>query len=254
MKKRDALIIAAAIMSAGTLIAIGKRLAKKPKRTSAFERYDDTPLVPNGSEDAAIMSILEQSENGSVFASRYANWLLEKNGADAVADGIYLAAMRDWGVYTSNELLFESELYMALNHHTSEIIAKFGTIDTIFDLVVTHLVNAVSMYAEPYHYYQTIEEAVVWERTIPALRELLNEAVEKQNFGLYESAVTSYLITLTQFDMERYRQFKERIATLIKSEEVDWLTQDDRQLYNLLRTNSDRVEFIFNSIDTQYVK
>lgn len=242
--------ISAVALGVGTLALVGSRVLNPHRRCSCIRKGY------NGVEDKAIYKFLDESENYTVFAKRYANWLLNRKGAQAVADAMYITAVRDWGIFTPEEVLIESQYYFGLNYHSRTIVIKFGDLDSevedmgaILDMVLKHLCDAVTKYQCTYHYYDSIEDATAWERSIPQLRGILKDAVYKRDIDRFEGALTSYLLLLQKYDGKQYVIFRDRLEGLFTTEDVDYLDSEDLELYDMLNEHQNRIRKVLGAVE-----
>lgn len=252
MKKLGiALVACTSMVGVAALIGVGKALSARSSESAGLIHRNHLPDVPS-TEDKAIKYLIKTSDSAALFAERYSNWLIKKNGAESLADGIYLESLRRWGIYNSEDLLFESELYMALNNHRLSVIEAYGDIDIILNLIINNLYRIGSVYKEPYHCYDSITRAVVWERLLPTLKEMLSEARETQDFEVFESALQPYLATLGWYANDKYLSEVAEIKRILETEDVDNLTETEIQLYNLLNNNIERVKDILHNVENTY--
>lgn len=247
MKKSRILMVGASIVSVAALITVSRALTKIVN-TKKYVCRNKFPAAPRD-EDKAITYLVETSATASTFAERYANWLLQTNGMESMADGIYLKALRYWGIYTSEDLLFKSELYMALNNHRLEVINAYGSIDTILNLVIDKLYSAGINCKDVYHCYNNVESAVTWERIIPTLKEMISSAIEKQDIALYELALQPYLITLASYADDRYVQEISEILRIINTEDIDTMSESEIKLYDLISSDITKIKRILQTVE-----
>lgn len=247
MKKSKILMIGTSIAGVAALIT-ASRVLTKITNTKKYVHRNNFSTVPKD-EDKAITYLVETSATASTFAERYTNWLLQINGMESMADGIYLKALRYWGIYTSEDLLFKSELYMALNNHRLEVINAYGSIDTILNLVIDKLYSAGINCKDSYHCYNNVESAVTWERIIPTLKEMISSAIEKQDIVLYELALQPYLITLASCANDRYVQEVSEILRIINTEDVDTMSESEIKLYDLISSNVTKIKRILQAVE-----
>lgn len=267
MKKTDLLYVGAVLLSVAALIEIGKGLGKASKNRAARNKEEDidtlselrAPRVKRegtidglaGTETKAIVYLVDSCATGKCFARRYANWLLEVYGVEAMANGIFLSAVKDTGGFTYEEILSISEDYMLLNRFHSIIMDKYDDINAIYDTVVDVLLDAAFNYKGTYHCYDDISEAVTRERFIPFLALQLDVAIQAQNYPFYESILTSLIITLLPLDESEYKKFKQELYTLLNTTNLENLDGLETETYTFLKPEKDRIMRIFTALEEQ---
>lgn len=206
------------------------------------------PVTDTTDEDIAILEILKQSDDADEFAIRYANWTLGYGHLSAIADSIYLTAIRDSGIYSSDVFLVKSMVYFAIGRHREAIEDKFGDINAILDLVL----KSLSEYpCDEYGYYKSLTEAVVLNRVLPLFKEVIHTSAKEQDVDVYESALTSYLLMLAEYDTIKYIALRDGLINYLESEVKGPLSFEELSFYFLLDERPERFRRIIQEIDSQ---
>lgn len=223
-------------------VACCAALTKKNKNLHRKSVTDTTD------EDIAILKILKQSDDAEEFATKYAKWSLGCKHLSAIADSIYLTAVRDSGIYSSDVFLVRSVVYFAIGRHREVIEDKFGDINVILDLVLKNL----SEYpCDEYGYYNSLTEAVILGRVLPLFEEVLHDSAKEQNVDMYESALTSYLLMLAEYDSIKYIAIRDKLVTYLESKVKGPMTFEELSLCHLLDERPERFRRIIQEIDSQ---
>lgn len=205
-------------------------------------------------EDKFIENLIATSRTQDILITRYVNWLVNKNGADSLADGYYLYVINDLCIVTIEELYSEFEKYFLLHRYHDKIGEKFGTeyITPIYSRIISELYNRAVEFEDKYRCFDTIEQSVIWERVIPVLETRMSMDRMNDDYSSYATHLHVYASLLLKYNYNCYKEFHDTMAELLTSTDVDSLPKKDQDLYEFLKDNIDNVNGIFKNIEISY--
>lgn len=231
---KDYLYLGAAV----SLLAIGCTGYFLMKDKTKSFRFDNDTYDSNTD---TVYSLIKKSRTTSVFAKRYANYLIRCNGNKSRADGYYLSVLHNWGILSQEELIETSSKFFNLADYKDEISNSFG--EDGFINILIKVINFLGTHYDSgiYDDYDTIEDAVTWERLIPELEDYLIIYAEKNDFDMFEKVFICLFSLYAQADYAYFNKKCEEINKIIDTSDVSTLSARDITLYGILCANKDSV-------------
>lgn len=237
---------------AGALLAsvltVGHVVSSMKKKDSVAEgvNYDDNP------GDDIIMQLIASSRTPSVFAKRYVNMVIKEKGIEARADGYYMSVLYNWGLLSDAEFRYEASQCFDIGNYEQSINEKFG--EDIYTSVLVLIINELGTHFDSgtYHCYDSLEDAVTWERLIPYLETSMLDACDADNFPTFVKVFNLLFSLYAQTDFSYFTKKSEELNRIIHTDDVDSVSDTDKKMYTFLSGNIDKVEDVLSTINSKY--